>query len=298
MDELIAFTPHSGPNYEADNARLFGILQKALSGTASMASITRFQRRRNGREAFLALVTHNLGSNKWEDLVESAEGMLNQRKWNGKNGRYPLKIHIARHREAFNDMERASHHITYTPPNATSRVRYLLNSIETNDPTICSCKTTIQADALKKHDFEQAADFILTQAPKIKTSQPHRISGIRQGKKKSGKGKVKVGPKTGVELRYYKRNEWMDLTQEQRNECMEIRKNTRDKRKHDDSNDDDYPAKIAALESKIEEQSQRISSLLSSSATSTDDAALPPPPTARNPLQPPSVGFTQRTQRN
>ena len=36
IDELIAFTPHHGPNYDADNARLFDLLQKALSDTASI----------------------------------------------------------------------------------------------------------------------------------------------------------------------------------------------------------------------------------------------------------------------
>ena len=297
MDELIAFTPHSGPNFDADNARLFGILQKALSGTASMASITRYQRRRNGRDAFKALVTHNLGTNKWEDLVENAEIMLNQRKWNGRNARYPLKIHIARHREAHNDMVRAAEHIPYSPPNGTTRVRHLMNSIESNDPIICSCKTTIQADALKKHDFELAADFILSQIPKNKSLPIHKISGLKYKGKGNGKGKVKVGPKTGVELRYYKRNEWMQLSQEQRDECVEIRRKSREKRKHPEK-ENDYPAKIAALESKIQQQQVQILALQSEppqQAEEDTNESLPPPP-AKNPLQPPP-GFTQRTKR-
>ena len=106
-----------------------------------------------------------MGSSKWEKTVEIAEGVLNSRVWNGKNSRYPIKIHISRHREAFNDLERASHHITYSPPNETSRVRYLLNSIQSSDATICSVKTTIMANAAKKNDFEEAADFIMFTAP-------------------------------------------------------------------------------------------------------------------------------------
>ena len=47
MEELIICTPHTGPNYEADNARAFSILSKALIGTSAMSSITRFQRARN-----------------------------------------------------------------------------------------------------------------------------------------------------------------------------------------------------------------------------------------------------------
>ena len=211
MDELISHTPHDGPNYEADNIRLFGILSKSLSGTASMTSITRFQRRRDGRGAYMALVTHNLGSNKWEKMVEQAESALNNRIWNGKNSRYPLKIHISLHREAFNDLERASHHIPYNPPNEASRVRYSLASIQTSDATICSAKTKIQADPNKKHDFEEAADFILETAPSDKSIRPiHRISTTRSKPSQNsnkGRGKIKIGPKTGVELRYYKRKE-------------------------------------------------------------------------------------------
>ena len=89
------------------------------------------------------LVMHNMGTNKWENLIELAEKVLNTRVWNGENARYPLRIHIARHREAFNDMERASDHITFTPPDETTRVRNLLNSIHTSDATIISAKTNI-----------------------------------------------------------------------------------------------------------------------------------------------------------
>ena len=201
MDELIQFTPHDGPNYEADNARLFGILSKELSGTSSMASITRFQRRRDGRGAYMALVTHNLGTNKWEKMVEQAESTLSTRIWNGKNARYPLRVHIARHREAYNDLERASHHIAYNPPNETSRVRYLLTSIQSSDATICSAKTTVLADTNKKNDFESAADFILETAPSDKNTRSiHRISATRSQPNKNrntGRGKIKIGPKPG-----------------------------------------------------------------------------------------------------
>ena len=292
MEELIQYTPHNGPDFDADNARLFGILSKALSGTASMASITRYQTRRNGRAAYLALITHNLGTEKWEKMVESAENVLNQRKWNGRNSRYPLKIHIARHREAFNDMERASDHMPFNPPNETSRVRFLLNSIESTDPTICSCKTTIQADAGMKNDFELAANFILMNEPKKKDIQNHRISALTLTKGKK-KGKVKTGPKTGVELRFYKRKEWMELTQEQRDECMEIRKASREKRKHEDN--DNRASKIAALEATIKEQQLQISALSSNNSNNNKSTQLPPTP-ATNPLQPPS-GFTQRTEK-
>ena len=145
--------------------------------------------------------------------VETAEGVLNSRLWNGTNSRYPIKVHINRHREAYNDLERVSHHMTYVPPNETSRVRYLLNSIQSSDATICAAKTTILADTSKKNDFELAADFIMITGPasKFNSDNHHSVYGL--GSHRSKKGKIKTGPKTGVELRFFKKHEWDTLSQ-------------------------------------------------------------------------------------
>ena len=84
MDELISYTPHDGPSFGSDNARVYTLLSSTLLGTSAMASISRYQRIRNGREAFLSLITHNMGSSKWEKTVELAENVLRSRIWNGK----------------------------------------------------------------------------------------------------------------------------------------------------------------------------------------------------------------------
>lgn len=294
MDELIINTPHTGPSFDADNARVFAILSKVLTGTNAMTSITRFQRTRNGRGAYLDLVAHNMGSAKWEKLVELAELVLNTRIWNGKNSRYPLKVHIARHREAYNDLVRASDQITYAPPNETSRVRYLLNSIQCSDATILSAKTAIKADNTKKSSFENAADFLLITAPPPKNNnRPHQISSVRRGKtnkrngKRQGTGKVQVGPETGVEVRFYTKSEWTKLSQEERDECIKIRKSDTRKRKQNTEGEDESDRKIAALMERLEAQERQISALKS---------GLPPEPKSKAPLKPPS-GFTQRKKK-
>ena len=124
--------------------------------------------------------------------------MLATRVWNGCNARYLLKVHIDRHREAFNDLVRDSYQINYVPPNEMSQIRYLLTSIHTNDTTICSPRTTIQADAAKKIDFESTADFLLitTIDQKHQGLSNHRIQSLIRKR-----GKVNIGTKTGVEVR-------------------------------------------------------------------------------------------------
>ena len=308
MSELIEYSPHSGPAYQADNARVYNLLVKALSGTSALASTTRHQNKRDGRGAYQDLVLHHLSTAKWEKSVSAAEKVLSERKWNGKNSRYPIKIHISKHREAFNDLSRAQAQIDYSPPNETSRVRYLLQSIETNDPTICAAKTTIKADANMKNDFELAADFLIVTAPttKFNNNQNHNVSATNSfnrnksnnrsnktnRRNNSQRGKVDVGPKTGVELRFFNRGEWNRLTQAQRDECIEIRQ----KRKGDSKNNDDQPqTKIAALETQIKEMKEHLVSVMNSSASNNGNPTLPPAPPSNPPsaLRPPGR-FSQR----
>ena len=70
MDELVAYTPHTSLSYEADNAQVYNLFAKYLSGNNSITSITRHQRQRYGRSVFLDLVTHNIGSSKWKKTIE------------------------------------------------------------------------------------------------------------------------------------------------------------------------------------------------------------------------------------
>ena len=286
MDELIAHFPHEGPAYEAHNAQVFNLLAATLSGTSSMASIRRYQRARNGRQAYLDLVTHNLGLAKWEKTVKAAENVLSSRVWNGKNSRYPLKVHIPRHREAYNDLVRASHQITYAPPNETSRVRYLLSSIQTSDPTLCSAKTTIQADTAKKDDFEIASNFIMTVAPARKPQQGRnqRIEALKITRNK--RGKVKTGPKTGDEVRFYRRGEWSKLSKEEQDEVRGLHQEEIKQQGTKRNASTDESSKIAALKSQLQEQALKIAAL-----TSTKEVELPPKPKG-NPLKTPP-GFSQ-----
>ena len=141
--------------------------------------------------------------------------MLETRVWNGRNYRYPLKVHISRHREAFNELFRASYQINHLSTNKTSWVRNLLTSVQTNDPTICSSRTTIQADSAKKNDFEYAKGFILITAPAQKHQGTSNHSILNLSIKR---GKVNIGTKTGVEVRYHKRHGWNKLLEDEQNE--------------------------------------------------------------------------------
>ena len=74
----------------------------------------------------------------------------------------------------------------------------------------------MQGNLEQRDDFEMAADFLLLTTPKFKdmTKGGHRISSIRS---KEDKKKATTG-RSGVEFRYYAKNEYHKLSKDQKKE--------------------------------------------------------------------------------
>ena len=274
MEELIECIPLEGEHYTEDNAKVFQIIQDMVTGTSFEASIKAHQRRRDGRAAYLALCQHNLGSSKWDKIVEDAETYMMKREWNGKNYRFTLRNHISKHREAFNEMVCAAQFIPYEVLNEHTRVGRLLKSLQSKDPSIVSAITHIQGNLEQRDNFEMAADFLLLTAPKFKdmTEGGHRISSIRS---KSDKRKANTG-KSGVEFRYYAKNEHRKLSKDQKKELSEWR-----------NKDKVSDQKVALLEQQLKDMRDETESLratIASIHTSNTETRAP----LTNPL-------TQRT---
>ena len=260
MDELIDFTPHTDDAYTEDNAKVYQILQDMVSGTSFESSIKTFQRSRNGRGAYLALCQHNLGSSKWDKIIEDAENYTMKREWNGKNPRFNLRSHINKTREARNEMTRASQFIDYQVPNEHTSVGRLIKSITSRDPAIVSAITHIQGSQEQRNDFEKAADFLLLTAPSTQhKDSDHRVSATNTNNKK--------GQKTGIELRYYKSSEYSNLTAAQKAELKELRaaKKGQNRGNATPSNE------VAVLKQQIDALESRLIAAIATSRDTTND---------------------------
>mmetsp|Transcript_642 Transcript_642/g.1028 ORF Transcript_642/g.1028 Transcript_642/m.1028 type:complete len:297 (-) Transcript_642:90-980(-) len=185
MEELIVHAPHTGPEYSEDNARVFQVIQVMVTGTSYEASIKAHRRGRDGCSAYLLLVMHNMGSSKWDKVIDDCKTYLLKSEWNGKNYRFSLKNHITKHREAHNELTRASKIVTYELPNEHTRVSRLLKSIISKDPAILAAIVGIQGNPEKRNDFELASDFLLLNAPSAKEIEAnYRISAVGTGSDK------------------------------------------------------------------------------------------------------------------
>ena len=280
-DELIHYASHDGDEYTEDNAKVFQILQDMVAGTSFESSVKTFQRRRDGRAAYFALCQHNLGTSKWDKILEDAEAYVSKREWNGRNHRFNLKSHINKHREAHNDMVRASQHVQYALPNEHTRVGRLLKSLTTKEPAIVSAMTHIMGNQGQRNDFETAADFLLLTAPSnTNQSQGQRISAINANTERDGDGNVKKGPKTGVEVRYYSKKEYAKLSHKQRKELSDLRKRSK--------NEDGNQSNVSAIKQELKQEMKTLEErLIAAIATANDTPSASTEPPARDPLQNP-----------
>ena len=97
VEEMIRFASHDHPNVRADNAEVWKLIEEATRGTSYAATIKPYQRGRDGRSAFLALVSQFAGLDEWLVEFKDGEAFLHNGKWKS-NGTIPLEHHVSKHR--------------------------------------------------------------------------------------------------------------------------------------------------------------------------------------------------------
>jgi hypothetical protein len=269
--ELTLRASHIHPLFREDNETVYHRLEEATRGTSYAASLKPYQRTKDGRGAFQAIISQYAGEDKWESELKKDESLLHTRRWKGQSN-FPLEKHCAQHRNAFISMEQCAQHVDYQLPNQHSRVGYLLAGIENNDPGLQAAMAAVRTDKAPggmRNDFEACVAHLVPYCPVAKK----RTAGIKRGVAeisevnadaeeaeiasfgtKSGRG-----PKTGVHLRYHKGPEYKALSDDEREELREWRKTqksdgqgskkNRSKKGHNKSTN---KAIAAAVEKKVE----------------------------------------------
>ena len=203
---------------------------------------------KNGRDAWLAIVTSHAGDDKWEKELRNQENFLKTRLWKG-NTTFSLEKFIEQHRASYITMTQAAEHIPFQLPNERTRVTYLLDAIQCSDATLQAALAAIKMDNDPngmRNDFELAATYLLPSCPVAKrrktTGNYNANVSVASG---SGKTDLKDGiGSTGVRLGYHTGREYAKLSLEQRQELWEWRdkkggkKNNKRKSENKEKNDD------------------------------------------------------------
>ena len=210
LGDLIARASHSHPLYKADSATVFGAIEEATRGSVYGTTIKPFARKKDGRGAWMALITSHVGIDKWEKIQKDNSTWLVSAKWNGK--KYSLDSFISQHRSKYQQLVEASHHVKFQLPNDHTRVSNLIDGIENSDAALQAAIASIRQNTNNiRDDFEKAAAILLPVDPFVKNlankkTVSFQISAL--GKPNSfGRGE-----QTGVDLRWYKSDEYSKLT--------------------------------------------------------------------------------------
>jgi hypothetical protein len=119
---------HEQALFRDDNAFVYHYLEEATRSTPYAASIKPFQRRKDGRGAWLALLGQYAGNDKWEAEIKIQEAVLHTRTWKGQS-HFSRESFLSQHRNAYVSMEACAEHVQYQLPTQHSRIGFLLDAI-------------------------------------------------------------------------------------------------------------------------------------------------------------------------
>jgi len=258
---------HTHALFRDDNAKVYHYLEEATRTTIYSATLTPFKRRKDGRGAYLALLSQHAGDDKWEKELRNQENFLKTRVWKG-NTTFSLEKFIEQHRASYITMTQAANHIPFQLPNERTRVTYLMDAIQCSDATLQAALAAIKMDNDPngmRNDFELAATYLLPSCPVAKQRKTTgNFNANVSAASGSGKTDLKDGiGSTGVRLGYHTGREYAKLSNEQRQELWEWRdkkggkKNNKRKSENKEKNDDNSKKMRKMVASLMKEEKEK-----------------------------------------
>ena len=215
---------HTHALFKVDNADVFDIIEQGVRGSDIAPTIAPFRKRRDGRGALNAIINQHAGVRVWDDMVKSAKDVMGgTRKWTGTTA-FTIAQHCNVHRKAFIALGEAADHVPVQIPDERTRVTNLMDSFETVDPTVLAALSSVRQDEMTKRvNFEATVSFLIQSCP-VATKQKKKgvsfdvnVSAVDTAGASTTPKKSKMGT-TGVQLRYYKKEDFAKLTPPQRKE--------------------------------------------------------------------------------
>ena len=69
LGDMIARASHTHVLYKTDNAQVYSLIEQAARTSSFLSTIKSFEKRKNGRGAWLALITAHVGDSKWGQIL-------------------------------------------------------------------------------------------------------------------------------------------------------------------------------------------------------------------------------------
>ena len=231
--ELILRASHTHLVFSHDNQKVYELLEEALRTTVYSSTLSGFKRTKDGRAVWLAIIAQHVGRDKWESEAEKQGKFIRTFRWKSTTN-MTLESFVNKHRIAHTRMICCAQNIQLQTMTERERVGHLLDGIHTSDQGLQAAMAQVKADDVgKRSNFEEAAAYLIPFDPTKRSGGTKRdyaqISAVKPDINKKG-------PKTGVEIRFYKKKAYDKLTDEEKEELREIRnqqKKQKDKAKEE-----------------------------------------------------------------
>ena len=248
LGDMIARASHSHVLYKSDNAHVYSLIEQAARNSTFLSTIKPFENRKNGRAAWLALVTAHVGDSKWEQILNENNKWLINAKWNGK--KYALETFVALHRQKYEQMKEASMNVTYQVPTEHTRVGYLLDGIESDSPALHAAIATVRNDKdLSRQSFDLCVAILVPSDPFTRNESLKASKNITfsiSGADGSATGQISNngrGSKTSVDLRWHTASEFSALSRDEKTELSNWQRTDDGKKATSDARSQHFKAK-------------------------------------------------------
>jgi hypothetical protein len=182
---LITVTPLLGVEFDEDNGRVFDILKSLLINGPAWTWIRAFNNTRNGRQAWISLITHFEGDVQRDRVKDHAYSSIAATRYYGDRKKFSFMIYVTIHQDAYTDLEQYGEIIS-----EEKRVRNLLVGIKDNSPAANAAKGTILATPTLRTSFANAVAHLATMLQLSQSYQDNRnVSGVATSKTGGGEGR-------------------------------------------------------------------------------------------------------------
>jgi hypothetical protein len=235
IEDLVDNASHKHARYNDDNSKVYYFLEEATRGTECASALKPHQKKKDGRKAYLSIMSQYAGKDKWEAEIAKQVAIISHSKWKGQSN-FPLDKFAALHRNAHLSLMQCAEHIPFQLSNERTRVTNFLNAIESTDHKLHAGLSLVEEDDTpdgKRNNFEKMVAFIVPKCPVTrkrtvtgKRDHEASISAMDGAEKTSSFGSKQGIGETGVHLRFYRMREYQALKPEQKAELKAWREST------------------------------------------------------------------------
>jgi hypothetical protein len=238
-ERAIMSTNLAGPSYEADNGRVWGLLQELCEGGPAWSFIAKSSNARDGREAFQALVIHYEGAAQQSRSKQAAYVIIANSTYDGERKHHSFEMFINKLTSAYQDLSDYKEEVA-----EGKKVRDFLEAIKT--PALDAGKAQVIANPNTYGTLESVTNY-LAHFVKSQSTMQRKIAGAESGGRGDGgrgrgrgrgpggrggrgRGRGGRGGKPTVSARNFTDAEWPQFSPEEQAEVIRLRDEKKRKR--------------------------------------------------------------------